>query len=539
LKTQTRIALLLAYGIATFLAFPHPFGGRVIDCGLILGWLSPAFLILSVHGARPRSAAKIAFLAVTLTHAAILHWLYIVSVDYGHMHPALGLFAPLGAGAQAGFFAGLFAAALAWLGGRGAAGRVGQGGVCPWTAALLWTLCEYLRSCGSLGFPWAILGYSQHDNPALLAMAAYTGVYGLSFVTVLGGAGLARVAQDLRDRRSLTTRSWSALAGVITLLALGGWMSASAPEPERTVDTVRIAALQGNIEQGVKWDSGWMERTLGIYEGLARRAAAAGADLIVFPETAVPGALNSDLFLRDRFSQLAREVDASLLVGGIAVEGRGEADFLAFYDSAFLIAPNGQFGDRYDKSRLVPFGEYVPFQAWLGRWLEAVARGMADQRVTPGEAPRALMIPEIAGGSGGMTVGAPVCYELLFPDLIRRFVDDGAQVLLAITNDAWYGRTGAPYQFLAMTAVRAAENRVWVVRAANTGVSAIIDSRGRVRAQTQIFERDWVVADVPLRPPPLGGSFYSRHGDVFVALCGVCIAGLVFAGPLRKVRGKA
>jgi apolipoprotein N-acyltransferase len=282
-----------------------------------------------------------------------------------------------------------------------------------------------------------------------------------------------------------------------------------------------------------------MERTLGIYEDLSRRAVAAGADLIVFPETAVPGALNSDPFLRDRLSQLAREVDVPLLVGGIAVESGGEADFLAFYDSAFLVAPNGQFGDRYDKSRLVPFGEYVPLQAWLGRWLEAVARGMANQRVTPGEAPRALTIPRITGEYGLMTAGAPVCYELLFPDLIRRFVDDGAQVLLAITNDAWYGRTGAPYQFLAMTAVRAAENGVWVVRAANTGVSAIIDSRGRVRSQTRIFERDLVVADVPLRPPPLGGSFYSRHGDVFVGLCGVCIAGFVLAGPLRKMRGKA
>jgi apolipoprotein N-acyltransferase len=282
-----------------------------------------------------------------------------------------------------------------------------------------------------------------------------------------------------------------------------------------------------------------MERTLGVYENLSRRAAAMGADVIVFPETAVPGALNSDPFLRDRISRLAREVDASLVVGGIAVEEGREAGSTAFYDSGFLVAPDGQFVDRYDKSRLVPFGEYVPLQAWLGRWLEAVARGMASQRVTSGEAPRALAIPRVGAGPGTMSAGVPVCYELLFPDLVRRFVDDGAQVLLAITNDAWYGRTGAPYQFLAMTAVRAADNGVWVVRAANTGVSAIIDSRGRVRSQTRIFEADLVVADVPLRPSPLGGTFYSRHGDAFVGLCGVCIAGLVLAGPRRRLRGKA
>jgi apolipoprotein N-acyltransferase len=138
--------------------------------------------------------------------------------------------------------------------------------------------------------------------------------------------------------------------------------------------------------------------------------------------------------------------------------------------------------------------------------------------------------------AGQLTVGVPICYELLFPELTRRFVRDGAEMLLAITNDAWYGRTGAPHQFLAMTAVRSAENEVWTARAANTGVSAIIDSRGRVRLQTRIFERGFLVADVPLRPSPLGGTFYSRHGDLFVYLCWAGVAGLALAGLIRKKR---
>ena len=186
---------------------------------------------------------------------------------------------------------------------------------------------------------------------------------------------------------------------------------------------------------------------------------------------------------------------------------------------------------RYDKSHLVPFGEYIPFQELLGHFLRAVARGMAATGVTAGEGPRAVVI-ETPGGAT-LSAGLVICYELLFPDLVRRMVDDGAEILFAITNDAWYGRTGAPYQFLAMTAVRSAETRVWMARAANTGVSAIIDSRGRVRAQTRIFERDLIVADIPLRPAPEGGSFYARHGNLFAGACW----GLVAVSVLAALRG--
>jgi apolipoprotein N-acyltransferase len=157
----------------------------------------------------------------------------------------------------------------------------------------------------------------------------------------------------------------------------------------------------------------------------------------------------------------------------------------------------------------------------LGRFISAIATGSAGQDVTAGKTPRSMVLPGLAIGAGkpSVTVGVPICYELLFPDLVRRFVGDGADVLFAITNDAWYGRTGAPYQFLVMTAMRSAEGRVWTARAANTGVSALIDERGRVRDQTQIFERDFLVGEVSVRPPGVGDSFYVRHGDLFAWLC--------------------
>ncbi len=137
--------------------------------------------------------------------------------------------------------------------------------------------------------------------------------------------------------------------------------------------------------------------------------------------------------------------------------------------------------------------------------------------------------------------GLPVCYELLFPDLVRRFAGDGAEILVAITNDAWYGQTGAPYQFLAITALRSAETRLWTVRAANTGVTALIDDRGRVRAQTPIFERTLLVGDVPLRGPGDRGTFYVRHGEVFAGGCWALLGVFAILGvrwPRKRGEGR-
>ena len=218
------------------------------------------------------------------------------------------------------------------------------------------------------------------------------------------------------------------------------------------------------------------------------------------------------------------------MIGGVGVAFDGAARPSRFFDSAFVLEDSGAFIERYDKTHLVPFGEYVPFQDLLGRFLEAVARGIATTGVTPGPAPRSVAMAGAAAADGPLSIGIPICYELLFPDLVRRFAADGAQVLLAITNDAWYGRTGAPYQFLAITALRSAETRLWTARAANTGISAFIDARGRVRAATPLFEMAYLVDDVPLHSDPRRSSFYVRHGDVFAAACwlgSVSLAGWV------------
>jgi apolipoprotein N-acyltransferase len=525
MSPATRALLLAGYVAVTFFAFPHPIGDRVVDLGVVLAWCSPALLLLGLDGLSPARAGRVAFAAALVAHSLVLHWIYIVTVVYGRAPPIAGVLAPMALGAYAAAFTGAVGAAWVWLGRRGLAS--------PFAAAALWAALDHLRSFALSGFPWATLGYAQHRNPALLALAPFTGVYGLSFVTVLGGAALGRAVLDARARRRPGPGVWAAFATIAAVHAagLGGGAAADA---ESGLETVRVAVLQGNIDQGVKWSPAWAGEILGIYEDLTRRAAAEGAQIVVWPETSVPGGIDADAPPPRRLAALGGETGAVLVLGAVGLEYDGGPRPRRFYDSAFLLEPDGRFVERYDKAHLVPFGEYVPLRDWLGRVFVAVARGMATTGVTVGSGPRALEFSVPGSSPGRVNAAVPICYELLFPDLVRRFVDDGAQVLFAITNDAWYGRTGAPYQFLAMTALRSAETRVWTARAANTGVSAIIDGSGRVRSRTRIFERDWLVADVPLRPAPIGGSFYTRYGDVFAWACWMGLAGLGLRGVSRR-----
>ena len=515
-SARARGLWLAGYVITTFLAFPHPVGDRVVDLGLGVSWLAPACLLLGLRGLAPGAAARAAFAAGWIAHAGVYHWIYVVTVEYGHAPPVMGPFAVALLALYPAAFAGVFGAGATALAapGHGEPAAREDGLPSPWAAALLWAALDHGKTFVLTGFPWALLGYAQHANPPLLAIAPFTGVFGLSFVVVLGGAALATIVAAIRSgagapARALTAVAFVGLVHVAGALDLAREQSADGPR-------LRVAVAQGNIDQGVKWSPDWADRTLAIYEDLTRRAAAEGAQVVLWPETAVPGLPEANPELADFLAGLARDTGVALVVGAVGFEQT--AGRRAFYDSGFVWDAEGRLLDRYDKTHLVPFGEYMPLRGFLGHFVEAIARGAADTDVTPGPAPRVVRVP-VPGATAVVTAGVPICYELLFPDLMRRFAADGAEALFAITNDAWYGRTGAPHQFLAITALRAAESRLWTARAANTGVSALIDHRGRVQERTRIFERDVRVGDIELRPAPPGGSFYTRHGDWFAIIC--------------------
>ena len=331
------------------------------------------------------------------------------------------------------------------------------------------------------------------------------------------------------------------------LLALGLGAASDATAPPLRGGSLRVGLLQGNVDQGVKWSPDFAETTMRDYENLARRAVADGARLVVWPETAVPGSVETEPGFGPRLAALAREIGVPMVVGAVGVEAF-EGDW-RFFDSGYVFDAKGERLDRYDKAHLVPFGEYLPFRPILGRFIRAVATGIANDDVTPGPGPRAVSLPldPEAGGPGAdadaigrgeaervVRAGIPICYELLFPDLMRGFSADGAELLVGITNDAWYGRTGAPYQFLAITELRSAESRLWTARAANTGISAFIDDRGRTQVQSGIFEQTVLVRDVPLRGPEAPATFYVRHGEWFAGLCWAAAA-----AALLHARGRA
>jgi apolipoprotein N-acyltransferase len=510
---------LAIYAVLTVLSFPHELpGGVSFDLGLVFVWLGPAALIVGIDGLTPGRAARAAFIASLAGHFVLFHWFFVVTVKYGGMPVWLGVLTPLAPALYVSIFTVLFA----WVWTRyGATSRF------PIViGAMLWVVIDWTRGHFLGGFPWATLGYGLHLDGPLVAWTRWTGVYALSFFAIVIAVALGRA---WLSRGAATIRSLALSVGCVAIAhGVGFWISQVDFD---SAVTVRIAAVQGDIDQGQKWDADLRDRILETYLSLSTVAADEGAQWIVWPETAVPGLIEADPLIRSRIRRLASSRDVWLIVGATGVDFDPiSRSVSSFFDSAFVFDPDGNMRDRYDKSHLVPFGEYVPLRDLLGRFFQSLARGLSTTDITAGPKPRTIRIEGAGVAADPLQIVVPICYELLFPHVVRRFGADGAGVMLAITNDAWYGRTGAPHQFLAMTTVRAAENGRWMVRAANTGISAIIDSHGRVREASALFEEAVLIADVPVSTQA-SATFYARFGDVFV---GLCVLGLALVLGLEK-----
>ena len=312
------------------------------------------------------------------------------------------------------------------------------------------------------------------------------------------------------------------------LLLLGslafGWWTLShefGPAAEREMRFVRVSVIQPSIEQSVKEDPANREITMDIYEQLTRQAARQPSGkkpaLIVWPETAAPIFLRGDPALLARLVTLSREIGAPLLVGSIDRLPGPNGQFL---NSAFLLGDQG-ITAKYDKIRLVPFGEYVPL-GWLLGFVRQWAEFISD--FAPGSRQTVFPLP-------GAPFGTVICYEVISPGLFRGFVVGGARFMTNITNDAWFGRTSGPPQHLGVLPLRAVENRVAIARAANTGISAFVGPDGRVGPTLPLFERGTLSASLPLRSRT---TLYTRWGDWLVYLClGLCVAAWA-AASVRK-----
>jgi len=383
--------------------------------------------------------------------------------------------------------------------------RRGEGaGVSPLLSfPIIWVGLEFLRSFVLTGFPWASLGYTQYRTLPLIQIADITGVYGLSFLIAFANVVIYRIIRGMVKRDGAKYPAGSAALLLLLLAATLGYGFYRLKTPERG-EPFKVALTQGNIPQDVKWDPAFLESTITVYEKLSRQACAGGSDLVVWPESATPFYLQNDAKYAARIKSLATELKTCMVVGSPAIEI--DKQKTRYLNSAFLLAPDGEVLGRSDKMHLVPFGEYVPLAKYLP-FVNKLVEGIGD--FSPGAALTPL-------DTGKAKIGVLVCFEVIFPELSREYVRAGSRLLVNITNDAWFGRSSAPYQHLSMTVFRAVENRVPLVRAANTGITSIIDSRGHIRAMTQIFKETCLSGEVRLGER---GSVYTRFGDLFALAC--------------------
>ncbi len=360
-----------------------------------------------------------------------------------------------------------------------------------WLAPALWTALEWLRGSGLLAFSWIHLAQTQAAPGGYLAPAGWVGGLGLGFLMVLAQAGAAGL---LAGRARGPRRAGGlALGAALALLALG-----ALPSHRERPETVRVAALQGNVALADKWEAHFRMENLRIYRELGEQAVAQGAELLVWPETAFPVSLFYDRQAERALRQTALALDADLITGFQGLSPLGTGGY-AYRNAALLVTAGGAFEGGYSKVKLLPFGERIPLVELLVPGLDI---NLGQANFTPGPGPRVL-----AGGP--LAAAVFICYEMGFAGSVRRAADEGAELLVNISNDGWFADPLAMELHAALSPLRAAENGVPVLRAGNNGVTEILDARGRRLGRLAVDTRGVLVAAVH---PPARASFYARHG---------------------------
>ena len=484
--------LAVLSGILIALSFPN--------AGLsVFAWFALIPMLVALENTTPKTAFRVGFTCGLSAYLGILYWINVVITRYGHLPWAASI--PL------------YLLLVAWLalfyGGAAYLTRVCEqsGFKTALTLPLAWVACDLTRSFLLTGFPWAMLGHSQYRILTVIQIADIFGVYGVTLLIVLSNVVFYRVVRA-GSCEQVTYPAKSALILIVALLVtlLYGFtkLNDAVPDQNQGSRPLSIVLIQGNIPQDVKWSPNFRDRTITTYERLSTTAAGKRVDLVVWPESAAPFFFQDQPVEAERLRSLARELRTFLLFGSPAHELRnGE---IVFLNSAFILSPTGDTVARGDKLHLVPFGEYVP----LGRFFPFISKlvvGIGD--FSPGE----NAIPLDAGQT---KAGLLVCYEAIFPELARAYVRNGARILVNITNDAWFGSTSAPHQHLSIAVFRAVETRTPLLRAANTGISAIIDQNGHIRAMTGLFEEAFERGEIH---PGSGDSLYVKLGDSPAWLC--------------------
>jgi apolipoprotein N-acyltransferase len=542
---------------AGLLELPFPLGGPMPPWRSVFAWFALVPLLLALLG-KPhagerhplRRAFFVAYLCGFLWYLGNCYWIRDTMSHYGDMPPLAPTLLLIGFSLVLGIYFGLFGLGIALVQRATGSTRVALA-----FAPFLWTGLE-LAAARITSVPWDQLGYSQVDNALVNQLAPWMGVYGISFVLVAANALLAGGLLLVREiKNPLSGRlAWADCGTLVVISGFAGVFIA----PPRPSPTATAVLIQPNLDvgaannwQGPEWDRHVAEFTRMAGElcktyidGIPQTGAPTGEivcppypthpDLVAWPESPAPYFGDDPRFLQ-AMQSVAVATHAPLIVGGVGMErssqDQGQDQNWNFYNSAFIIDADGTRVGRYDKIHLVPFGEYIPFQNLLTFAHKLTGRvGLFDR----GTERNSYLLPTQNGGSH--RYGVFICYEAVFADEVRQFARHGAEVFVNISDDGWYGDTSAPWQHLNMARMRAIENRRWLLRDTNSGVTSAIDPYGRVRQSIPRHQTDALPAEFAFRSDI---TFYTAHGDVFAWLCAFLSLGIVVGATGRFFRQRA
>ncbi len=488
-----------------------------------LAWISLVPLLIAVENKNSITAFCLGFLTGVIAYAGILYWLGEALIKYGQLPAIVSYLILLALVFYLALYVGFFCLVQ----------RFFVLHVSSWIlhvlfGGFLWVFLELCRTYFLSGFPWALLGYSQWKNTFLIQIAEFTGCYGVSFLIVMGNITFRKMLAPQWQGKKLHKKvKILVFAGIALSICYGyGYFVINQAEKDAQ-SSLKVAVLQGNIPQKMKWDSAYKLQIMTIYEKLVKEVKPLNPQLIVWPEAALPGYTKYDRDLNCWLETIIKQSECNHIIGGLDVEyGKNNLEKEKYYNSAFLFSSDGRILNQHNKIHLVPFGETVPLKCLFSKVFN-VLNEMGD--FDKGKEVSILKLPMA-------NTGTIICFEVIFPDLVRRFVKKGAKMMVNITNDAWFGKTSAPEQHFSTCVFRAVENRVSIVRAANTGVSGFVDAFGRVMKSTPLFVEGWLYDDVYLSEKK---SFYTKYGDVFACGCSILVVILMAVAKkeAKKKRG--
>jgi apolipoprotein N-acyltransferase len=487
-KFSIKIGCAIASGLMLTASFPP----GPLDW---MAWLALVPLLWSLKDETPVRAFKLGLATGFAHYLTLIYWIVVVLKHYGGLPLMISLGVLLIFCSYLSLYPALFSYLIIRI--KGFRRSV-------FTVAAVWVCTEYLRANFLSGFPWCLLGYSQYKHIGLIQITDIVGVYGLSFLILLSNALIYVLLFDRQSIGKMFLRRDVPILIVMAVFVLfyGYNRLSETTTAGRDRNSMRVAVIQGDIDQSVKWDPAYQEKTINIYERLTRTTRPFKPNLVVWPETALPFFFQGNREMSPRIIRLAVSLGSDLIFGSPAYkEEKGVVDY---YNRAYALSSNGRVTGFYDKVHLVPFGEYVPLKRilpFVHRLVPAAGDFASGKEITP------LRLPDVSAG-------ILICFEAIFPALSREQTKKGAEILVNLTNDAWFGMTSAPHQHLSMAVLRSVENRRPMVRAANTGISAMISPRGEILSKGELFHEEVLMKELKWSDGSL--SFYTLHGDLFI-----------------------